>query len=314
MKIFITGAAGFVGTHLIHSLKSPENRIFGSFYPKKPEKSRKEEGVNLFFLDIRNRDETSSAIKDIRPDWVVHLAAVSNVSYSWEDREETLKTNIMGTFHICEAVRQFTPRARVLFISSSDVYGIHPDISGPFRETDAVFPVNPYALTKIGGESLSQFYSQIEKCDIVISRSFPHTGPGQRPEFVCSDWARQIALIEKEKQDPVINVGNIDIRRDFLDVRDVVKAYIGLLEKGKIGEAYNVCSGKAVTLRWILHQLVSLANTKIQYQVDPEKLRKADIPLLHGDNKKIKQATGWKPQIPLQQTLLDLLEHWRNTA
>ncbi len=159
---------------------------------------------------------------------------------------------------------------------------------------------------------LSQFYSQLEKLDIVIARSFPHTGPGQSPDFVCSDWAYQIACIEKGKEEPVIKVGNCKLKRDFTDVRDVVKAYILLLEKGRSGEAYNVSSGRAVQLQEVLDILLSFSEKKIEVEVDQQKVRKVDISLLVGDNRKIKKQTSWEPKIPLNQSLRDLLEYWRS--
>ena len=313
MKIFITGSTGFVGSHLIDYLRSPENKIFGAFFPATSEKAKKMRGVELFYMDITDEKETYSAVKAIRPDWIFHLAAVSNVKYSWNNRRETMETNILGTFHLFEVARKLVPSARILFISSSDVYGIHMHMNRPFKEEAVVHPVSPYAYTKISGESLCQFYSQIEELDIVTARSFPHTGPGQSPDFVCSDWARQIANIEKEKAEPVLKVGNIDVERDFLDVRDVVKAYTGLLKRGKKGEVYNVCSGKAVALRNILQLLLSFSSKKADMNVDPEKLRKADIPILFGDNGKIKQDVKWEPQISLRQTLSDLLDYWRQS-
>ncbi|MFQ5722342.1 MAG: GDP-mannose 4,6-dehydratase, partial [Candidatus Aminicenantales bacterium] len=229
-----------------------------------------------------------------------------------ERREETLETNLMGTFYLLEALRKLRPRARVLFVSSSDVYGLLTPKSEPLREEDPLKAVNPYAFTKMSGEILSRFYAQIEKMEIIIARSFPHTGPGQSPAFVCSDWACQIAHIEKGLADPVIKIGNCQLKRDFTDVRDVTRAYVLLLQRGKSGEVYNVCSGLAVLLRDILDLLLSFSREKIKVEVDKQKLRRAEIPLLVGDNRKIRQATSWKPQIILKKSLEDLLEYWRN--
>jgi GDP-4-dehydro-6-deoxy-D-mannose reductase len=172
--------------------------------------------------------------------------------------------------------------------------------------------VNPYALTKIGGEILCRFYSQVENLDIVVARPFSHTGPGQSPDFVCSDWACQIAQIEKEHKNPRIKVGNIDVKRDFLDVRDVVSAYILLMEKGKKGEVYNISSGDAISLREILTILLSFSTEVIEIKVDPERKRKIDIPLLVGDSQKVRGITSWEPKIPLSQSLHELLEQWRS--
>ncbi len=311
LKVFISGATGFVGSHLIDCLDSPEYEIFGTSFPEKPKKSGAR-GHKIFYLDIRSDEDVLQVVREIQPDWIFHLAAVSNVGQSWEKRKETMEINLMGTFHLLESTRQFAPKARVLFVSSADVYGILMPREGVFHEEVSQRPANPYALTKICGEMLSQFYSQLEKLDIVIARSFPHTGPGQSPDFVCSDWAYQIACIEKGKEEPVIKVGNCKLKRDFTDVRDVVKAYILLLEKGRSGEAYNVSSGRAVQLQEVLDILLSFSEKKIEVEVDQQKVRKVDISLLVGDNRKIKKQTSWEPKIPLNQSLRDLLEYWRS--
>lgn len=305
LKVFITGATGFVGCYLIELLDSPEYTIYGTSFPERPE------AENIFFMDVRSEEEIFGVIKENKPDWVFHLAAVSNVKHSWGKRKETLEINIVGTFNLFEAIRKFAPLARVLFVSSSDVYGVSSATGGALCEEEPTQAVNPYAYTKLCGEILSRFYAQIENMDIVIARSFPHTGPGQSPDFVCSDWASQIARIEKGLAEPVIKVGNISVQRDFLDVRDVVKAYALLMEKGKTGEVYNVCSGKSVLLEEILNILLSFSSKAIEIQVDSQKLRKSDISLLFGDNRKIKQELSWEPEIPLKQSLFDLLEYWR---
>jgi GDP-4-dehydro-6-deoxy-D-mannose reductase len=309
LKIFITGATGFVGRHLINLLKSPEYKIYGTSFPEKPGPDDKKK--NIVYLDIKSEEEISEAVKKAQPDWIFHLAAISKVKYSWEKRRETMETNVMGTFYVIEAVRKFVPQARVLFVSSSDVYGTLLVIKKALREEDIFHVTSPYAFTKVTGEILSKFYAQFEGINIIIARSFPHTGPGQSSDFVCSDWACQIARIEKGLAEPIIKVGDIRVKRDFLDVRDVVKAYLLLMKKGKKGEVYNVCSGKLVSLRKILDILLSYSSKKIKVKVDPQKKRKIDIPCLLGDNNKIERETSWKPEIPIEKTLLDLLEYWR---
>jgi len=311
LKVFISGATGFVGRHLSDLLSSPEYEIYGTSFPEKPEEEDRYRGKNISYMDIRSEQEVFETIKRTQPDWIFHLAAISNVRHSWERRTETLETNLMGTFYLFEAVRKFVPRARFLFVSSSDVYGILPRAKKALKEEDSSHVVSPYAFTKVSGEILSKFYVQVENLDIVIARSFPHTGPGQSPDFVCSDWASQIARIEKGLAKPVIEVGNLSVKRDFTDVRDVVRAYALLMEKGKKGEVYNVCSGKAVPLREILDLLLSFSSQKIEVQVDSSKLRKADIPLLLGDNQKVKKETSWEPEISLKKSLHDILEYWR---
>lgn len=308
MKFFITGATGFVGCHLRDHLRSQQHQIWGAAFPEKPEVSSED---SLFYLDIRSESEVFQAVKDVRPDGVFHLAAVSNVRHSWERRKETLETNIIGTLNLFEAVRQFSSQSRVLYISSSDVYGTGSVSGEPLNEEEDLLAVNPYAYSKWSGEILSGFYNRVEKMHIVIARPFPHTGPGQSPDFVCSDWAHQIARIERGIVPPEINVGNISVHRDFTDVRDVVRAYALLLEKGKKGEVYNVCSARSYSLENLLETLLSFSSASIEVRVDSRKMRKVDIPRLVGDNRKIKREISWEAQISLDRSLRDLLEYWR---
>ena len=311
-KIFISGASGFVGSTLARYLDFPENEIYGTSFPHKPKPLGLKCSNDIRYLDIRREGDITEFIKETRPDRVFHLAAVSNVGCSWEKRRETIETNILGTQHVFEALRKYSPQTRVLFVSSSDVYGDASMDDRALCEDDDTKALSPYAYSKIGGELLSRFYADVEGLYIVIARSFPHTGPGQSPDFVCSDWAYQIAKIEEGSKEPVMKVGNIDVKREFSDVRDVVKAYVQLLEKGRKGEIYNIASGKAVSLQKILDMLLSFSYLSIKVQVDSQRLRKKDILCLRGDNSKIRKETGWKPEISLRQTLEDLLEYWRN--
>lgn len=310
-RVFITGATGFAGRHLMSILPSSENSVYGATYPQPPHPSEK----NICLLDLRSERDVFEAVKSARPEWVFHLAAVSNVRQSWERKKETMETNVMGTFFLFEAVKKFASEARILFVSSSDVYGFLPGAEGaaarPFSEDDPFQLVSPYALSKFGGELMAGFYRRCDGLDVVIARPFPHAGPGQSSDFVCSDWARQIIQIERGSQEPVIRVGNSDVLRDFTDVRDTVRAYILLLEKGKAGEVYNVCSGRGTALHEILGILLSSATRDVRVEQDPERLRKVDIPHLVGDNRKIRAETGWEPRIPLERTLADILDYWR---
>lgn len=308
MNIFITGATGFVGYYLRKFLQSPGHIVWGSAYPDTPDDSSE---AQLFYLDIRSSDDVRRRVQEIKPDWVFHLAAVSNVRHSWSMRKETLETNIIGTLNLLEGIREFSPDARILYVSSSDIYGKGTHAGEPLTEKEEVLSMNPYAYTKWTAELLCQFYTRVEKMDIVIARPFPHTGPGQSADFVCSDWAYQIAQIEKGRIDPVMKVGNISVERDYTDVRDVVCAYGGLIEKGKPGEVYNVCSGRSYSLQSVLELLLSFTQRDITVRVDSQKLRKADIVRLVGDNKKIKEALSWEPHIPLERSLKELLEYWR---
>lgn len=311
-RVLITGATGFVGEHLSWALeedRTSEFDIYGTSYPHRPPPS----AGRLFYLDLRSEKDVLKLVGEIRPDWIFHLAAISNVPSSWLKRSETLETNVLGTHNLLEAVRKAAPGARVLFISSSDVYGVAASPTEALTEETPFRIANPYAYSKAAGEMLCEFYERVENIDIVICRPFPHTGPGQTDDFVCSDWARQVVQIERGEIAPVLMVGNLDVQRDFCDVRDVVRAYLLLLRKGRRGEIYNVSSGKAIPLRQVLDFLVGEAsnNVSISIEVDPAKLRKTDVPLLLGSNRKISEEFGWTPTITIDQTLHDLLAFWR---
>jgi GDP-4-dehydro-6-deoxy-D-mannose reductase len=311
VKVFITGATGFVGRHLMNSLPAPEFSLYGASFPLPPHPSEK----NICLLDMRSERDVFDVIRLVQPQWIFHLAAVSNVKYSWERRRETMETNVMGTFYLFEAVRKFVPDAKILYVSSSDVYGFFPGGEDrgekAFSEEDPFHLTNPYALSKMGGELLAGFYGRIENLDVIIARPFPHTGPGQSSDFVCSDWARQVIQIDRGAQEPVMRVGNLDVKRDFTDVRDTVRAYVLLMQKGRRGEVYNICRGEGVSLKEILDIFLSAASRPVAVEQDLEKMRKVDIPFLVGDNRKIRKETSWEPGVPLEKTLLDLLDYWR---
>jgi GDP-4-dehydro-6-deoxy-D-mannose reductase len=314
LNVLVTGITGFVGAHLVRVLERGSEdaagetaSVFGTSFPQAPPAG------DVFYLDLRAECDVRDLVRRLRPDRVFHLAAVSNVRSSWLARRETLETNILGTHNLLEAVRLEAPRARVLFISSSDVYGVAEEGEAPLAEDRPLRVTNPYAYSKAAGEMMCGFYERIEGLDIVIARPFPHTGPGQAPDFVCADWARQIVRIERGEAEPVLRVGNLDVRRDFSDVRDVVEAYAALMRKGRRGEVYNVCSGRALALREVLEFLLGEARRgpgagpSIRVEVDPAKLRKTDVPFLVGDSRKIVAATGWSPRIPIARTLKDLI-------
>ncbi|MHB8055229.1 MAG: GDP-mannose 4,6-dehydratase [Candidatus Aminicenantales bacterium] len=328
-RIFITGASGFVGRHLIAFLEAEEKRkksgrrleIIGTCWPERPDECPDFRAavprVKLIPLDLRDAGAVESAIAAARPDRIFHLAAISQVRASWDKRRETIETNLLGTFNVFEAARLHAPAARILFVSSSDVYGNQPPGRMPLRESSGTAAASPYGFTKLSGEVLAAFYVRSEKMAIVVARPFTHTGPGQSPDFVCSDWARQIAVIEagdagrRPGARPALKVGNLSIRRDYSDVRDIVRAYALLMEKGKAGEAYNICSGKSPSLGAILRMLLDRARVEIAVEVDPERIRKIDIPILVGSRAKVTRQTGWRPRYKLETTLGDLLEYWR---
>ncbi len=295
----------------MNALLPTEFSLYGTTFPQPPNHAE----PNIYHIDLRSERDVFEIIKAVQPQWVFHLAGISNVRHSWENKREAMETNIMGTFHLLEAVKKFVPEARVLYVSSSDIYGLAPEKDSSservFCEADGFHLVNPYALSKAGSELMCGFYTEVESLDIVIARPFPHTGPGQSPDFVCSDWARQVVQIERGTSAAVIRVGNLDVKRDFTDVRDTVRAYVLLMRKGRRGEVYNICRGEGLALRRILEILLSSTLKEVKVEQDPARLRKTDIPVLVGDNRKIKAETGWEPLIPIEHTLLELLDFWR---
>lgn len=313
LKILITGITGFVGGHLTEFLLNKSYQIYGTYlHPYNPASSPDLQKVILYPCDLTQSEAVQTVLKEVRPDLIYHLAGVSNVQKSWFGREATLKINLFGALNLLESVRKFSPSVRILMVSSSEVYGNVPPNLQPIPETFPLHPITPYAVSKASLELLCYPYLYGDKLQIILVRPFNHTGPRQDPSFVCPDFARQIAQIEKGLQEPKIYVGNLDAKRDFSDVRDVVRGYHKVLEEGKIGEIYNVASGKAYSIQELLDILISLSSTKIETISDPSRLRPSDITMLLGDNTKIRRQTGWEPQIPIRDTLLATLNYWRD--
>jgi GDP-4-dehydro-6-deoxy-D-mannose reductase len=247
----------------------------------------------------------------VRPDWIFHLAAQSFVPTSWNAPTESLTTNVLAQVNLFEAVRHIGLKCRIQIACSSEEYGmVYPD-EVPIKETNPLRPLSPYAVSKVAQDMLGYQYWMSWKVDCVRTRGFNHEGPRRGPVFVASDFAKQIADIEKGRKEPVLHVGNLEAKRDFTDVRDMVKAYWLALEKCEPGEAYNICRGQAWKISELLDLLLGMTKSKIEVREDPARLRPSDVPILLGDNSKFVKATGWQPTIPFEQTLRDMLEHWR---
>jgi GDP-4-dehydro-6-deoxy-D-mannose reductase len=240
----------------------------------------------------------------------VHLAAQSSVAASWSDPESTLRTNVLGLLHVLDAVRSCGLSPRILVIGSAEEYGQVDLQDIPIREEAPLRPASPYAVSKVAQSFLALQYALSHRMEIVRTRTFSHTGPGRGEAFAESSFARQIAEVLAGRRPPVIEVGNLDPVRDFSDVRDVVRAYWSLLEHGRPGEVYNVCSGASVRIGEILETLIDLAQTDAEVRVDAERARPSDNPLLVGDPTKLRSAIGWAPQLDLRRTLRDLLDDW----
>ncbi len=302
-RVFITGSTGFAGTHLSEYLEKEGFEVFGTSWPQKVENER------IFWLDLRHGRKLSKILKNINPAWIFHLAALSHVGESWGKIKETILTNFTSTLNILEIAYNLPEPPKILYVSSAEVYGSVLEKDLPVKESHPANPLNPYALSKLLGETLSSFYNTLGM-EILIVRPFNYTGPGQNPKFVCSDFAYQIAMIEKGKSKPEIRVGNLTVRRDFTDVRDAVRAFRIIIDKGEKGLPYNICSGKSCSIEEILQTFLGFTEKKIEIIKDKKRFRKADVPDIYGDYSKIERL-GWKPTIPIEKTLQDIIKWWR---
>jgi GDP-4-dehydro-6-deoxy-D-mannose reductase len=305
-RILVTGIEGFAGGHLARHLVSSGHTVFGLHWADAPAGLPGE----LHKGDVCDFDATRALIETTKPEGIIHLAGISSVALSESYQMATYKVNALGTLRLLEAVRQLQLKCRVILISSADVYG-RSNIGRPLTEDLPSQPLSPYALSKHMTGEAGLFYHRAFGLDTVVLRPFSHTGPGQTTAFVFPKVANAIAQIEKGKQGPVIEMGDLSVRRDYTDVRDVVRAYLLALERCTPGETYNVTSGKPLVLREEVNYLCSLARVPVRVESSPARFRPHDIPLLTGDPSKFMTATGWKPEIPFTKTLSDLLDYYR---
>ncbi len=314
MKLLITGITGFVGSHLAEYLLSEKkDEVFGIYRWR----SRMEniahllDKISLLEADLRDPFATREVIRKIRPDGIFHLAAQSYVPMSWLAAQETLMTNIISELNIFEAVRAENLDCRIQIAGSSEEYGYVLPEETPIKETNPLRPLSPYGVSKVAQDLLGYQYYKSYQLKVIRTRAFNHEGPRRGDVFVTSNFCKQVAEIEKGKREPVVYVGNLSAVRDFTDVRDVVRAYYLALTKGKPGEVYNIARGKGYQIKEVLDIIISFSKVKIKVEVDPKRLRPSDVMLLIGDATKIKNELGWKPEIPIEKTLKDLLDYWR---
>lgn len=296
-KLLATGHRGFVGT------------VLGQFLQARPE-----HGVSWCALDeepnVLDADHLRRTIAAHQPDWIIHLAAQSHVPSAWADPAGTMGVNAGGTANLLKAMTDAGFPGRLLYVSSADIYGAVPEGLLPVTEEAPVAPRNPYATSKVAGEELCRQWARTRPLDVVIARPFNHTGAGQRPDFALPAFAREVAAIKLGRQAPRVLTGDLDVTRDFLDVRDVVAAYLALLASGTSGETYNVCSGREVHVGEVLGMLTRMAGVQAEIVTDPARLRPAEQRRMCGSHARITAATGWKPTIELRDTLNGLLDYW----
>jgi GDP-4-dehydro-6-deoxy-D-mannose reductase len=311
--MLITGITGFVGSHFADFALARGAQIIGAFrWRSKTENIEHiRDRIELIDCDLRDLSSAQYLVEAARPDWVIHLAAQSFVGTSWQAPAETFTTNTVSQVNLLEAVHARCPKARFLVVGSSEEYGFVQDDELPITEENPLRPLSPYAVSKVAQDLLGYQYWMSWKLDCVRTRGFNHEGPRRGPVFVASDFAKQIADIEKGRRPAILNVGNLEAKRDFTDVRDIVKGYWLALEKGEPGEVYNLCRGRAWSIREVLDLLLGMTKVKVEVRQDPARLRPSDVPILLGDNAKFTKLTGWTPTIPFEQTLRDMLEYWR---
>ncbi len=339
MRVLITGITGFAGSHLAEYVLAnhPDVAVYGTYrwrsrmenledlasagkidiiegrYPTGAalRDDAKRGRVTLLHCELTDAGAVEKLVSSVQPQRIFHLAAQSFVQSSFDEPAATLRINIESQLNLLEAIRRHDTQIRMHIAGSSEEYGlVHPD-EVPMKETNPLRPLSPYAVSKVAQDKLAYQYFRSYGLHLVVTRGFNHTGPRRGLIFVTSTMARQIALIEAGKHEPVLYHGDLTSKRDWTDVRDMVRAYWLALEKGEPGESYNVGRGKCWSIREMLDILLSHSKVKIRTQEDPARLRPSDVPILWADTARFRQSTGWEPSIPFEQTLADLLEYWR---
>lgn len=309
-KALIIGAAGFVGGYLTHCLKDE----FGMevVVTKLPHEILNDmDGVEIYDLNILNRDDIVELLLSVRPDYIIHLAAQSSVSVAWRNPALTVDVNVKGSLNVLDATREMFYKPRILMIGSGEEYGHIRPGETPIKEDQKLRPGNIYAATKACQNMISSIYAKAYDMQVMMVRAFNHIGPNQSPIFVVADFCKQVAEIEKGLREPVMYVGNLDAQRDFTDVRDVVRAYALLVQKGEPGVTYNVGSGHAVVIRDVLNMIIEESEADIRVEVDPNKIRPVDVPIIEADTTLLTETTGWQQSIALRQTIRETLDYWR---
>lgn len=306
MKSLIIGGSGFVGGYLANHLCSlgHEVAITGIGLSNA-------DRIAVYDLDILQKEAVWQLLSETKPDLVFHLAAQSSVAVSWENPQLTIDVNIKGSTNVLDALRWLEKKPHILLVGSGEEYGRVSPKEVPVKETKAASPGNIYAATKACQNRIGSIYAQAYGLHVVMVRAFNQIGPKQHPMYVAADFCRQAALIEAGQREAVIRTGNLEARRDFTDVRDTVRAYALLAQKGRAGETYNVGSGRAASIREILQIVLDKSYVDIQVEVDPKKLRPTDTPVMAADIGKLQRLTGWKPEISLEQTIQEMLDDWR---
>jgi GDP-4-dehydro-6-deoxy-D-mannose reductase len=306
-RVLVTGCGGFVGPYVVDTLVGGGYEVWGVDVRDRVENPSLRRYVSC---DLAEKTAVDSVLEEASPEAVVHLAAQSSAGKSFREPFVTLTRNVLPILNILESARVRGEGIRVLAVGSGDVYGSVSEAELPLAEDRAPNPANPYALSKAIQEQCCVRYASFYGTDVVVTRSFNHTGGGQRDTFVLSSFARQVSEVRLGLKEPVVEVGDLDLKRDFTDVKDVARAYASILERGKRGEVYNVCSGTSHSLRGLLQRLCEMAKVDVEIRVDPQRVRPADVRDLRGDPSKTARDTGWRARVAIAETLESLLDFW----
>lgn len=308
-KVLITGVSGFVGSHLVELLLAKEYELHGTVFGSGNEVA----GVKTYAADLTNLEATEKVIQEVAPDWVFHLAALSSPAASFGDGNQTLNNNIIAQANLLDSLVKHEIKARVLIVGSAEEYGKVDEASLPIDEHCPLRPMSPYAVSKIAQDFMGLQYYLSYGLECIRVRPFNHVGERQPPVFVLPAFAKQVAMIEAGKQEPVMMVGNLTATRDFTDVKDMVGAYELAMMRGEPGEVYNLGSGNEVAIEDLLQFLLDQAKVKIEVKQDPARMQKSDVPRLKANASKFSSLTGWKAEIPFFSTVTRVLDYWRQT-
>ena len=310
MRVLVTGAGGFVGGHLVSALAGRGHYVFAGGFQHSSLKLK--DDTEFLNFDITDYHSIEKIIIETKPDAIIHLAAQSMVKRAWEEPATTILVNTIGTINLIKAVKEHVPTAKIINIGTSEEYGLTGKKGEPLEEQDDCLPQNPYAVSKMAAGQVALQLARKDNLNIIHVRPFNHFGPGQQLGYAVSDFASQVAQIEGGFCPPIIKVGDLSAQRDFTDVRDVIEAYITLLEKKVDTGIYNVCSGQPRSIKGILNFLLEQSKIPITIQIDRDRLRPSDVPLFIGSASKIKSAIDWAPKRIFEKSLLETLEWWRN--
>jgi len=312
MKILVVGDTGFVARYLLRYLKDqfPECSLYGM---ARHDPADPDVAVEHLRGDVTSTKKVAEIVKRVLPDIIINLSSFSSVSKSWAAPVACHQINYFGVLNLCLAITKYASNARLIHISSLEVYGGNEDPSVCYSESSSLNPVSPYAVSKASSEFLVQQYGASHGLHYTILRPSNHTGPGRKPLYVLSGFAKQLAEIKRGLRQPVLSVGNLDVHKDFVDVRDVVQAYGLVLMSDRVDQQiFNVCSGNSYPISWLLDYMINAAGVNVEIKIDPSRFRLVDANYIRGSNSKIKDVIGWQPRIPIETTLQDLLAFWEN--